>query len=510
MLSLLGVLAGAQTAHEPGWTVSTFASGLTNPANGLEFDCATNGFFTAEFGASQVSSVDSLGNVSFFASVPSVDEIALDRASTFLFAKEHSSGPVHMFDTLGTALGTIGGFGSPTGTAFDSSGNFYVADQGTLEIYRYDATTLPPNVPVQTLFASGFESLEGMRFDCQDNLFATEFVAGNVVQVVPPAGPHITWVSGQATPINVAFDPCTGDLFVSNLGVGTILRVTSPGVFTTFGSGLDNPFALVFDRAGNLYVNEFNGNRIVEFTTPSPCDENCLCPIGVNNPPVFEEPTCDEMLFVDIGTPLSYTVTASDPDALDVVTLSVGGAPAGSTHTPDLPLMGNPVSTTFDWTPGPGDVGTYIVSYNAADGQAVTGCAVIIEVPPACEEAAAATPLGAGCGATLSATPPVLGLSCTVTLDGNTPGGLAFFNLSRPGPGGLFYEGCEIFLKPGAFYRLAVIATDANGDASFTGTIPFNLVKCGVDFTLQAVVIGDDGPTSIGEITNGVALTFGS
>jgi len=275
----LATAAGAQTVHEPGWTVSTFVSGLFSPANGLEFDCATDGFFTGELGAGRVSFVDSSGSVSFFASVFAVDEIALNRTSSFLFAKQHPFGPVFMFDTLGTPLGTIGRFSSPTGTAFDSAGNFYVADHGVRQVFRYDAVTLPPNIPVPTLFASGFGSLEGMRFDCQDNLFVTEFQQGRVLQVVPPSGPHITWASGLLVPLNVAFDPCTNDLFVTtSLG---IFRVTSPGVFSTFATGLSGPFALVFDRVGNLFVNEFGTGRIIEFTTPDPCTQNCLCLGGV-------------------------------------------------------------------------------------------------------------------------------------------------------------------------------------------------------------------------------------
>ncbi len=262
------------TPLEPGWTVSTFVSGLFSPANGLEFDQSTGGFYVGEFDAGRVTFVDAEGNPSFFATVPSVDEMALNRTSTFLFAKEHNSGgPIHMFNTQGTFLGNISIPGFPTGTAFDSRGNFYVSDATNREVLVYPASTLPPNTPVASVYATGFLILEGMRFDSQDNLFVTEFEQGNVLQVVPPNGPHITWVSGQNIPINVAFDPCTNNLFVSNNGSGTILRVTSPGVFTTFAIGLSSPFAIVFDAVGNLYVNEFDAGRITKFTSPNPCFE---------------------------------------------------------------------------------------------------------------------------------------------------------------------------------------------------------------------------------------------
>jgi hypothetical protein len=280
-LSALTILPGllAQTPLEPGWTVSTFVSGLSSPANGLEFDCSTGGFFVGEFGAGRVTEVTSTGVTSFFANVPSVDEIALNRTSTFLFAKQHQpGGPIDMFGGTGVPLGSIATGGFPTGVAFDSAGNFYSADVSSGVVVTYPVSTLPPNTPVASPYASGLNPIEGMRFDCRDNLFVAEFTSGNFVQVVPPSGPHITWASGQSTPLNVAFDPCTNNLFGSNVGDGTIIRVTSPGVFTTFATGLNQPFALVFDATGNLYVNEFGSGNIVKFTTPTPCTSNCLCP----------------------------------------------------------------------------------------------------------------------------------------------------------------------------------------------------------------------------------------
>jgi sugar lactone lactonase YvrE len=270
------------TPLEPGWTVVTFVSGLSGPANGLEFDRSTEGFYVGEYNGDRVTYIDADGNPSFFANVPFVDELALDRTSTFLFAKEHYiTGPIHMFDTGGTLLGTIPlpDDGFPTGISFDSKGNFYAALTPDT-ILVFDASTLPPNTPVPSLYATGFPSLEGMRIDPGDNLFVTEHVQGFVVQVVPPSGPHITWVSGQDVPINVAFDPCTDNLFVSNVGSGSILRVTSPGVFTTFATDLLSPYAIDFDLDGNLYVNEFDTGRILKFITPDPCGEVFPCPLS--------------------------------------------------------------------------------------------------------------------------------------------------------------------------------------------------------------------------------------
>ena len=84
----------------------------------------------------------------------------------------------------------------------------------------------------------------------------------------------------------------------------------------------------------------------------------------VNNPPVCTVTSPQTVL---AGNNLTFGVSASDPDSGDTVTLTAAGLPVGATMTPSLPTSGNPVSSTFSWTPGAGDVGTFVVQYAATD-----------------------------------------------------------------------------------------------------------------------------------------------
>jgi hypothetical protein len=105
----------------------------------------------------------------------------------------------------------------------------------------------------------------------------------------------------------------------------------------------------------------------------------------VDDPPAFTQPQCGTTSSIPNGATISFPVQASDPDAGDVVTLNVAGLPAGATMTPPLPTSGNPVSSTFDWTPNIAQGGTFVITFSAtdqADQQAL--CAVTIIVTTTC------------------------------------------------------------------------------------------------------------------------------
>lgn len=106
-----------------------------------------------------------------------------------------------------------------------------------------------------------------------------------------------------------------------------------------------------------------------------------IASFSLNRVPAFAGATpCGSTLVVKAGTPLTYSVSAADPDPCDSVTLSVAGPPAGALHVPALPLIGVAPSTTLSWTPGILDVGTHVLTYTITDGVLATSCPVTILV----------------------------------------------------------------------------------------------------------------------------------
>jgi hypothetical protein len=110
------------------------------------------------------------------------------------------------------------------------------------------------------------------------------------------------------------------------------------------------------------------------------------CPPGGCQPPEITpppgtQPVCNTTQPVSVGGTLTFTVSASHPSSAESVTLNVAGLPPGATMSPQLPTSGNPVSSTFTWTPGQADLGTtVVVTFQATTAQGSALCPVTINV----------------------------------------------------------------------------------------------------------------------------------
>jgi hypothetical protein len=136
-----------------------------------------------------------------------------------------------------------------------------------------------------------------------------------------------------------------------------------------------------------LWSREFNSSPPAFMSVIELERGTCACAGQQNTPPQFVHPPtpeCGGTLMASVGVNLSFTVTAADIDPGDTVTLSVGGLPAGATMTPPLPAMGNPVSSTFNWTPTNLQVGNHVVTFVAVDGHMRTSSCTITLIVAEC------------------------------------------------------------------------------------------------------------------------------
>jgi hypothetical protein len=100
------------------------------------------------------------------------------------------------------------------------------------------------------------------------DLYVAEATGGGHVYKFTPAGSRSTFASGIYQPIALAFDRA-GNLFVGNSGAGipqmpsTVVRIAPDGTQSTFATIQSNEvLGLAFDGAGNLFVS--TGQRILK------------------------------------------------------------------------------------------------------------------------------------------------------------------------------------------------------------------------------------------------------
>lgn len=285
---LLAAMASAQTLD-----VNTYAGGTTGggyvDAPGLE----------ARFSVPRGIAADGAGN------------LYVADTGNHVIRKVTPTGEVTTLAGLGNVAGFSDGAGSaarfrfPTGIAVDPvSGNIIVADKDNHAIRR-----ITPDGVVTTIAGLGgtfgtangvgaaarFTFPRGVTVDNAGIIYVAD-ASNSVIRKIAPNGEVTTLAGimrvtgssdgfpGQATfetPYDVAVDPTTGNLYVSDGGNNTIRKVTPEGRVTTVagnpvasgeddGTGsaalFDVPWGIDVDAAGNVYVADYTNEKIRKIT----------------------------------------------------------------------------------------------------------------------------------------------------------------------------------------------------------------------------------------------------
>jgi sugar lactone lactonase YvrE len=176
-------------------------------------------------------------------------------------------------DPQGNASHFVTGIMNPTGLAFDSSQNLYVASYADRAIYKFSPLGAPLGAFATDLPAAPY----GLAFDEKGTLFfAAPFVDPRTlvnnqrVYEVTPDGQVSVFFDATAlsTPVDLVFDR-RGDLYVSYYTSLKILRFAPDGSHVVLPgggcNGDDAPNGLAISPAGVLFT-VVNGGR----TTPNP------------------------------------------------------------------------------------------------------------------------------------------------------------------------------------------------------------------------------------------------
>ena len=163
---------------------------------------------------------------------------------------------------------------SPSGVAFDSSGNLFIADKANNVIRKVN----PSGIITTVVFSSQITSPTGVAVDGAGNLFIP---TGSVIRKVNPSG-QLTTVAGTSSggytgdggfATNATFNTISGvavdtsgNLFIADKNNNAIRKVNTNGIITTIVSiagGLSAPLGIVVDSTGNLFIPSGNVIRKV-------------------------------------------------------------------------------------------------------------------------------------------------------------------------------------------------------------------------------------------------------
>jgi DNA-binding beta-propeller fold protein YncE len=203
------------------------------------------------------------------------DSLIVDPQGRILYTSQNN-GTLYMFDPK-TGLNTViaAGFSYPRDLIFDPSGTtLLVANFGVGAIDRVNLVT----GTVTPLLKKQF-TVDGLAYTPAGELFAVVNKHTQVVQLNPTTGAILNSIE-LPTPHNIGwygfdgmtYDSFTGELWVSDVGVGADCLVEIPTNLSTYTlyqvGNLLNPDGIVSDGQGNLYIG-VNLQKVYEYNIPT-------------------------------------------------------------------------------------------------------------------------------------------------------------------------------------------------------------------------------------------------
>ncbi len=171
-------------------------------------------------------------------------------------------------------------FMTPTGMAYDASGNLYVANNANPGgIAKIDTSG-----NITTFLSSGLSYPQGMTY-ANGYLYVANWT-GTISKINIASSSLTTLATGFTNPTGIVYNPVDGYLYVADATAGTLNRLSpATGSWSVLASGFVNPYGVTVDTSGNIYVACYGNNTIYKVTPAGSvsgyASTNIVTPVGI-------------------------------------------------------------------------------------------------------------------------------------------------------------------------------------------------------------------------------------
>jgi large repetitive protein len=158
----------------------------------------------------------------------------------------------------------------------------------------------------ETSVGHKLDSPEGVAVDAAGNVFVTDIGLQEVFKVTP-GGVQTTVGSGLLVPEGVAVDGA-GNVYITDSQSAAVFKVTPGGTQTTVGSGWSYPSGIAVDGAGNAYISDPFIDEVVKVT---PGGKQTTVGGGYNTPAGVAVDAEDNVYVADTYNAAVFKITPS-------------------------------------------------------------------------------------------------------------------------------------------------------------------------------------------------------
>jgi subtilase family serine protease len=208
----------------------------------------------------------------------------------------------YAFKDFATGFNDLGTCQSPTGSAFDASGNLLVVDTRTGFLYRFGPQGGGADGSTQMNTTAIPGNPYGLVFGKDGKLYLGRLTMNDILEINPATGAIIrTVTTGVTAPLGMVIDPISGDLFVNERFSGNMVRVANPG------SAMPT---------------------VTVYASPGTASQLTVAPDGTFFSAVSPANHITQIAGTNAPTPGALTFVANVPQEIGIAVAASGGVPA--------------------------------------------------------------------------------------------------------------------------------------------------------------------------------------